>query len=157
MVIRFSFISIVFTTIVLAHELFVTMYLYSKHESSIYNEVHQAYGAEYLFNDYIGITYEHFTDSHTIPVDIVGVTNQIYFNDKHTFGLQVFWGYQKGYCFGDGIYKIIDCTPELSNENFVILPQLFYKSDYIKINFFSRGDMFTLLFSLKVYPPWDEE
>ena len=136
-------------------EYYFTAYLHSIHftknkqTNSNYNEKHKSYGLEYINKEKYTFSYNHFVNSRANDVDAFGLGYLFHFNDE--FGLQIISGYQKGYCFDNIFLSSVECTNGLSNESAFVLPLLYYKYKYVKIDLFSNGDMFSFRFNLKVY------
>jgi len=136
------------------NSLFLTIYLSSIHftkndnTNEYYNEKHKAYGLEYINKDRYTLTYNHFTNSRGKEVDIYGVGYLLDFNDS--FGLHLIGGYQEGYCF-DGLLSSVECTQGKDNTGEFILPMLYYKHKYFKIDFFTNINMIAFRFNIRVY------
>ncbi len=136
------------------HELFFTAYIQSfhftrnstTHES--FNDKQDAYGLEYIYDDHFSISYNHFVNSRYNETDVYGLGYLLHFNED--FGLHLIGGYQEGYCF-DGLLNSVECTPGKRNKSAFILPMLYYKHQYFKIDLFSNGDMIALRFNIKIY------
>jgi hypothetical protein len=136
------------------HELFITAYIYSVHFSDnddtgeSFNKTHKAYGLEYINQDKYSITYNNFINSRGNEVDVYGVGYLFHFNDS--FGLHLIGGYQEGYCF-EGMLSSVECTEGKDNTSLYVLPLLYYKHKYFKIDFFTNSDMIALRFNIKIY------
>jgi hypothetical protein len=136
------------------HELYLTLYTHSTHwtkndsTGEEYNEAHKAYGAEYINDDKYSLSYNHFINSRGNQVDAYGLGYLFYFNDS--LGLQLVGGYQEGYCF-DGLLNSVECAQDENQKSAFVLPLLYYKHKYFKIDFFSNGSMFTVRLNIKIY------
>ena len=136
------------------HELFLTAYLLSMHwtkndsTGEKYNDTHKAYGLEYIYNNAYSLTYNHFINSRGRDVDVYGAGYLLDFYQE-SFGLHLIGGYQEGYCF-NGILNSVECDKSTSSKSAFVLPLLYYKNDYIKVDFFTNSDMIGLRLNLKI-------
>jgi len=136
------------------HELFLTAYIYSLHwnkndsTGEEYNDTHKAYGLEYIYDDSYTLSYNHFINSRGKDVDAYGAGYLYHFSDS--FGLHLVGGYQEGYCF-DGLLNSVECTEEKGDKSAFVLPMLYYKHKYFKLDFFTNSDMIALRFNIKIY------
>ena len=136
------------------HNFFITVYLDSTHftknddTDKHFNEVHRAYGLEYINTWGYTLTYNHFINSRGMDVDVYGAGYLLDFNSD--FGLHLIGGYQEGYCF-DGFLNSVECTQSKDNSSEFFLPMLYYKHEYFKIDFFTSSDMIAFRFNIKVY------
>ena len=136
------------------HELYLTTYMYSFHwtdnetTGEAYNETHKAYGLEYIYTMDYSVSYNHFTNSRGKDVDAFGAGYLLNFNDS--FGLQLIGGYQKGYCF-NGLLNSVECTEGETDKSAFILPLIYYKHKYFKLDMFSNSDMIALRLNIKIY------
>lgn len=136
------------------HELYATIYLQSFHftkndeTGEDFNDVHKAYGLEYIYSNHYSLTYNHFINSRGNDVDVYAVGYLLHFNDS--FGLHLTGGYQEGYCF-DGFLSSVECTEGRSDKSAFLLPLLYYKHEYFKIDFFTNSDMIAFRLNIKIY------
>jgi len=137
------------------HELFLTAYLYSLHWSKNsstgkeFNDTHRAYGLEYIYDTTYSLTYNHFINSRGVDVDVVGA-GYLFDLYEGKFGLHLIGGYQEGYCF-DGLLSSVECTNGKDNTGPFVLPLLYYKHKYFKLDFFTNSDMVAFRFNIKIY------
>lgn len=137
------------------HELYLTAYLFSLHWTNNdttgekYNDTHKAYGLDYIYKSKYSLTYNHFVNSRSRDVDVYGAG---YLFDLHeeSFGLHLIGGYQEGYCF-NGLLNSVECVEGEDDTSAFILPMLYYKDKYFKVDLFSNGDMIALRFNIKIY------
>ncbi len=136
------------------HELFATVYLYSLHwtkndsTGESFNDTHKAYGLEYINRDTYSLTYNHFINSRGRDVDVYGAG--YLFDLSGDIGLHVIGGYQEGYCF-DGLLNSVECQEGSDHTTAFVLPMIYYKHKYFKVDLFSNGDMIALRFNVKIY------
>jgi hypothetical protein len=136
------------------HELYLTVYMHSEHftrndeTDESFNETHKAYGIEYINDELYSVSFNHFVNSRGNDVDAYGVGYLLHFNDS--FGLHMIGGYQEGYCL-DGFLSSKECTEGKDNKGVYILPLLYYKDKYFKIDFFSNSRMIALRLNIKIY------
>ena len=136
------------------NELFLTAYIYSLHwnkndsTGEAYNDTHKAYGLEYIYDDRYSLSYNHFINSRGKDVDAYGAGYLFHLNDS--FGLHLVGGYQEGYCF-NGLLNSVECTEGKKNKSAFLLPMLYYKHKYFKLDFFTNSDMVALRFNIKIY------
>lgn len=136
------------------HELYLTAYMYSFHwtenetTAEAYNETHKAYGLEYIYDMKYSLSYNHFINSRGRDVDAYGAGYLLHFNES--LGLQLIGGYQEGYCF-DGILNSVECNDATTDKSAFVLPLLYYKHKYFKLDLFSNSDMIALRFNIKIY------
>ncbi|QOY51061.1 hypothetical protein [Candidatus Sulfurimonas baltica] len=136
-----------------ADELYITAYIFSSHfkdrdsSSEEFNEKHNAYGIEYITDNKYTFTYNHFTNSRERETDAIGVG--YLFELNKSFGLHMIGWYQKGYCFSD--LKSVECQENSDDKSVIILPLLYYKNEYIKLDFLTTSEMFGLRFNIKIY------
>ncbi len=136
------------------HDLYLSTYIYSYHwtdrtdTGEKFNETHKAYGLEYNYEDSYSLNYTHFLNSRNKEVDMYAI-GYIYNLYEDSFGVQIIGGYQDGYCF-DGLLKSVECTENKNPKSTFILPLIYYKNDYIKIDFFSDSHMITFILNLKI-------
>lgn len=137
------------------NELYVTAYIQSLHfakndqRNESYNEKHNAYGLEYIYDETYSLTYNHFVNSREKDVEVLGIGYLFHFNDE--FGFQLITGYQKGYCFGSSPLDSVECRESISNEGTYVLPMLYFKYKYVKIDLFTNGEMVSFRYNLKVF------
>lgn len=137
------------------HELFLTAYYYSLHwtdnddTGEEFNDTHKAYGVEYIYQNDYSLTYNHFVNSRGRDVDVYGAGYLFDFY-KDTFGLQLIGGYQEGYCLNN-ILSSEECVEGKDDTSAFILPMLYYKHEYFKVDLFSNGNMIALRFNIKIY------
>ena len=137
------------------HELFLTAYLLSLHwtkndsTGEEYNDTHKAYGLEYIYNNDYSLSYNHFINSRGRDVDVYGAGYLFDFYEE-SFGLHLIGGYQEGYCF-NGLLNSVECTQGKDDTSTFILPMLYYKHKYFKLDLFSNGDMIAFRFNIKIY------
>ncbi len=142
------------------HELYLTLYLHSLHfsdnteTSEAFNETHKAYGAEYIYQEQYSLGYNHFINSRGKGTDVYGAGYLLHFND--VFGLQLTGGYQEGYCF-NGFLNSVECTQGMNNKSAFLLPLVYYKHKYFKVDLFTNSDMVALRFNLKVYDLFERD
>ncbi len=137
------------------HELFLTAYILSFHWTNNettgekYNDTHKAYGLEYIYSDRYSLTYNHFINSRGRDVDVyaAGYLFDLY---DDVFGIHLSGGYQEGYCF-DGLLKSEECVQGSDDTSAFILPMLYYKHKYFKVDLFSNGNMIAFRFNIKIY------
>lgn len=136
------------------NELYLTAYIYSLHwtkndsTDEKYNDLHKAYGLEYIYKNRYSLSYNHFINSRSKDVDAYGIGYLFHFNDS--FGLHLVGGYQEGYCF-DGLLNSVECTEGKENKSAFLLPMLYYKHKYFKLDCFTNSDMIALRFNIKIY------
>jgi len=136
------------------HELYLTLYLHSLHFTKNddtheeFNETHKAYGLEYINDDHYSLSYNHFVNSRGNQVDVYGAGYLLHFNDA--FGLHLITGYQKGYCL-ENLFSSVECNEGKKNESAFVLPMLYYKHDYFKLDLFTNTEMIALRFNIKIY------
>lgn len=141
-------------TYVKADNLYLTSYLYSSHwtknESTHekYNDTHKAYGLEYITDSQYSLSYNHFINSRNKDVDTYAAGYLFNFNDS--FGLHLLGGYQKGYCF-DGLLSSVECSEGRDNSSAFILPLLYYKHEYFKLDLFTNSDMVAFRLNIRIY------
>ncbi len=137
-----------------AHELYLTAYLYSVHFTTNestgeeFNDTHKVYGAEYIYKSSYSLSYNHFVNSRNKDVDALGAGYLFNLNDS--FGLQLIAGYQKGYCL-DGLFNSMECREGRDNSSAFLLPLLYYKHKYFKLDFFTNTDMVAFRLNIKIY------
>ena len=136
------------------HDLYLTVYLLSVHwtkndsTGEEFNDTHKAYGLEYIYQDDYSLSYNHFINSRGREVDVVGA-GYLYDLYEDTVGIHLIAGYQEGYCF-DGPLSSVECTQGKDDNGVYILPMLYYKHEYFKVDFFSNGDMVAFRFNIKI-------
>ncbi len=136
------------------HELYLTSYLQSfhftrnSHTKEEFNDRHKAYGLEYIYDDQFSLTYNHFVNSRYRDTDVYALGYLLHFNDA--LGLQLMGGYQQGYCF-DGLLNSVECTPGKTDGSAFVLPLLYYKHKYFKLDFFTNSDMIAFRLNIKIY------
>lgn len=136
------------------NELFLTAYIYSLHWTEndstgrAYNDTHKAYGLEYIYDDRYSLSYNHFINSRGKDVNAYGAGYLFHFNDS--FGLHLVGGYQEGYCF-EGLLNSVECTEGKKDQSPFVLPMLYYKHKYFKLDLFTNMDMIALRFNVKIY------
>ena len=136
------------------HDLYLTLYMPSVHFSKSdttdkkFNDTHKAYGIEYIMDRQYSLTYIHFINSRYKDVDAVGIGYLLNFNDD--FGLQFIGGYQEGYCF-NGLLNSVACQEDKSSKSAFLLPLLFYKHEYFKLDFFTNSDMLAFRLNIKIF------
>lgn len=136
------------------HELYLTVYMpsfhWTKNDSTgeEYNKTHKVYGLEYINNEQFSLSYNHFINSRGKEVDAYGAGYLLHFNDS--FGLHLIGGYQQGYCF-DGILNSVECSEGKTDKGAFILPLLYYKHEYFKLDLFTNSDMIALRLNIKIY------
>ncbi len=136
-------------------ELYLTAYLFSLHwtdndtTEEAYNDTHKAYGLEYIYQDKYSLTYNHFINSRDKDVDVYGAGYllELY---KESFGLHLIGGYQEGYCF-NGLLNSVECVEGKDDTSLFVLPMLYYKHDYFKLDFFTNTDMIAFRLNIKIY------
>ena len=134
-------------------ELYITVYLHSFHwtrnESTgeKYNNTHKAFGIEYINAKHYSLSYNHFINSRGKDVDVYGAGYLLHFNDSS--GLHLIGGYQEGYCF-NGLLNSIECTEGSNNKSAFLLPLIYYKHEYFKLDLFTNSDMLALRFNIKI-------
>jgi len=137
------------------HELFLTAYIFSVHwtkndtTGEPYNDTHKAYGLEYIYKNEYSLSYNYFVNSRGRDVDVYGAGYLFDFY-KESFGLHLIGGYQEGYCF-NGLLNSVECKQGSDDTSAYILPMLYYKHKYFKLDLFSNGDMVALRLNIKIY------
>ncbi len=137
------------------HELFLTAYILSFHwtkndsTGEKYNDTHKAYGLEYIRDNEYSLSYNHFINSRGRKVDVYGA-GYLFDFDKQPFGLHLVGGYQEGYCF-NGLLNSVECTQSSDDSSAFILPMLYYKHPFFKVDLFSNGNMIAFRFNIKIY------
>lgn len=137
------------------HELYLTAYLLSLHwtrnkdTEEEFNDTHKAYGLEYIYQDKYSLSYNHFINSRNKEVDVMGVGYLVDLYED-SFGLHLIGGYQEGYCF-NGLLNSVECTQDKNNNGAFILPLLYYKHKYFKLDFFTNSDMVAFRFNIKIF------
>ena len=135
------------------HGFYATIYLPSvhftknDHTGEAFNEKHNVWGVEYLFKEKYTLSYNNFTNSRYKEVDLYGAGYLIPFSQP--FGLHLIAGYQKGYCF-DGFLRSTECSEGKKNESLFLLPLLYYKHKYFKLDFFTNSNMIAFRVNLKL-------
>ena len=136
------------------HELYLTLYLHSLHftknddTNEEFNETHKAYGLEYINDEHYSLSYNHFINSRGNEVGVYGAGYLFHFNDS--FGLHLIGGYQQGYCL-ENLFSSVECTEGKKRKSAFILPLLYYKHNYFKLDFFTNSDTIALRFNIKIY------
>ena len=136
------------------HDLYLTVYLLSAHwtkndsTGEEFNDTHKAYGLEYIYQDKYSLSYNNFINSRGKEVDVIGA-GYLYDLYDDTFGLHIIGGYQEGYCF-DGFLSSVECTEGKDNTGAFVLPLLYYKNRYFKVDFFTNSDMVAFRFNIKI-------
>lgn len=131
---------------------YITVGIVSHHFSSNgeeqFNENHQAYGAEILFNQHYTLAYLHMINSRNKETNIgaIGYRYDLF----GPFGIYGVVGYQKGYCF-EGFQASVECTEGKDNSGIAIMPMLYYKHDYFTLDLISQGSMIALKLNLKLF------
>ncbi len=112
-----------------------------------YNENHDAYGAELVYDRSLTLAYLHFINSRDKTTDIVaaGYRYELY----NGFGIYGVVGYQNGYCF-DGL-RSVECTPGKDDSGFAFMPMLYYRHDYFTLDLITQGSMVALKLNLKLF------
>ena len=120
---------------------------FGSYQEGDYNENHDAYGAELLYDKRYALAYLHFDNSRNRTTDILaaGYRYDLY----GPFGVTLVAGYQHGYCF-DGI-KSVECTEGKDNDGFAFLPMLHYRHKYFMVDLMSQGTMVALKLNIKLY------
>jgi hypothetical protein len=113
-----------------------------------FNQEHDAFGAEAVFDGRYTLTYLHFNNSRNKTTNIAAVGYRYDFIDS--FGLYSIIGYQKGYCFDN--LKSVECTEEKDNSGIAFLPMLYYRHKYFILDFMTQGNMVALKLNIKLYP-----
>lgn len=141
------------------HELYLTTYILSFHwtnnESTDekYTNEHKAYGLEYVYKNDYSLTFNHFINSRGRDVDVYGAGYLFDFHDE-SFGLHLIGGYQEGYCF-NGLLNSVQCTEGQDNTSAFILPMLYYKHQYFKLDLFTNTDMIAFRLNIKISDLFD--
>lgn len=133
-------------------DLYATLGMASHHfntteDGNSYNEDHNAFGAELLYDQRYALAYLHFTNSRDKTTDIAAIGYRYDIIDS--FGIYGVVGYQRGYCF-DGL-KSVECTEGLDNTSIAFMPMLYYRHKYFILDFITQGSMIALKFNLKLY------
>lgn len=137
------------------HDLYLTVYLLSEHwtkndtTGEEFNDTHKAYGLEYIYKNNYSLTYNHFINSRGNDVDVFGAGYLFDLYDD-SFGIHLIGGYQEGYCF-DGLLSSQECTKGKDDDSAFILPLLYYKHKYFKLDFFTNSDMIAFRFNIKIF------
>lgn len=145
---------LLFFAFIKADDLYLTSYIYSYHlttNDSInekFNDTHKAYGLEYIANSQYSLTYNHFINSRSKDVDVYAAG--YLFNFNKSFGLHLIGGYQRGYCF-DGLLNSLECREGKDNTSAFVLPLLYYKHKYFKLDLFTNSDMIAFRLNIKIY------
>ncbi|MBN2870403.1 MAG: hypothetical protein JXK04_05555 [Campylobacterales bacterium] len=119
----------------------------SYEEGRDYNGNHHAYGAEFLYDKRYALAYLHFDNSRFKTTDIVaaGYRYDLY----GPFGVSLFAGYQRGYCF-EGLQSV-ECTDGKDNSGFAVMPTLYYRHQYFIVDLITQGTMVGLKLNIKLY------
>lgn len=133
-------------------DLYATLGMASHHfntdeDGNSYNEDHDAFGAELLYDQHFTLAYLHFTNSRNKTTDITAVGYRYDIIDS--FGIYGVVGYQHGYCF-DGL-KSVECTEGSDNTGIAFIPMLYYRHKYFILDFITQRSMIALKFNLKLY------
>lgn len=112
-----------------------------------YNENHDAYGAELVWDKRYTLAYLHFDNSRNKTTDIVALGYR--YDVYGPFGVTLIAGYQRGYCF-DGLQSV-ECTEGKDNDGFAFMPMLYYRHKYFVIDVITQGTMLGLKFNLKLF------
>jgi hypothetical protein len=112
-----------------------------------YNQKHDAYGAEAVFDGRYTLGYLHFINSRDKETDIyaAGYRYDVY----GPFGVSIVAGYQKGYCF-DGL-RSVECTEGMDNSGFAFMPMLYYRNPYFILDVITQGSMVGLKLNIKLF------
>lgn len=113
-----------------------------------YNEHHNAYGVEALYDQRYTLAYLHFTNSRNRPTDIAAIGYR--YDIIGPFGLYGVVGYQHGYCF-DG-FQSVECTEGRDNDGIAFMPMFYYRHQYFILDLIVQDDMIALKLNLKLYP-----
>ncbi len=113
-------------------DVYATLGLVSHHfdtdeHGNKYNESHNAYGAEAIYDQRYTLAYLHFTNSRNKTTDIAAIGYRYDIIDS--FGIYGVFGYQHGYCF-NGL-KSVECTKGKDNADCIyadalLPPQILY-------------------------------
>ena len=150
---RLFLLFMLFFTFIKADELYLTTYIYSTHfkerdsGDKKFNEKHNVYGLEYITDNQYSLTYNHFKNSRDKEVDVYGVGYLFEFNKS--FGLHLIGGYQEGYCFKDFLYSV-ECQDDSDDTSVIVLPLLYYKNKYFKLDIFANTGMCALRLNIKI-------
>lgn len=112
-----------------------------------YNQDHDAYGAEILYDRRYSLSYLHFDNSRDKTTDIVaaGYRYDLY----GPFGVTLVAGYQRGYCF-EGL-RSVECTEGKDNDGFAFLPMLHYRHKHFILDLMTQGTMVALKLNIRLY------
>jgi len=113
-----------------------------------YNENHNAYGIEAIYDQRYTLAYLHFTNSRNNTTDIAAIGYR--YDIVDSFGIYGVVGYQHGYCFDK--LKSIECSEGKDNAGIAFIPMLYYRHKYFILDFMTQGDMVALKLNLKLYP-----
>ena len=144
---------LLFSIFAKADELYLTSYIYSSHFKERdgvhkdFNEKHNAIGLEYITDKQYSFTYNHFVNSRDRDVDVYGAG--YLFNFDKSFGLHLVGGYQKGYCFNSR-FRSVECKDGSDDTSVVVLPLLYYKNKYIKVDLLPTARMFALRLNIRI-------
>ena len=133
-------------------DLYATLGLVSHHfdtdeYGNKYNEHHNAYGVEAIYDQRYTLAYLHFTNSRNNTTDIAAIGYRYDIIDS--FGIYGVVGYQHGYCF-EGI-ESVECSEGKDNAGIAFMPMLYYRHKYFILDLITQGDMIALKFNLKFY------
>lgn len=133
-------------------ETYATLGIASHHFSSredgrAFNQRHDAFGAEVVFDHRYTIAYLHFENSRDRTTDIgaLGYRYPLY----GPFGFYGVVGYQKGYCF-EGL-RSVECTAGKDDSGLAFLPMLYYAHERFTLDLIGMHDMIGLKFNLKLF------
>lgn len=119
----------------------------SYEEGRHYNEDHDAYGAELIYDQRYTLAYIHFDNSRFRPTDIVALGYR--YDLYGPFGVSVVAGYQHGYCF-EGM-KSVECTPGKDNDGFAFMPMVYYRHKNFVVDVMTQGSMVGIKLNIKLY------
>lgn len=137
----------------LESEGYVTVGMVSHHfstdeKATPFNQQHDAYGAEFVFDGRYTLAYLHFINSRDKTTDIAALGYR--YPIWEGFGVYAVAGYQRGYCF-DGVLSSVECTAGRDNDGFAFLPMLYYRHDRFILDLISQGSMISLKLNLKLF------
>lgn len=125
----------------------VSHHFSQREDGRSFNQEHDAYGAEVVFDGRYSVAYLHFVNSRDKTTDIgaVGYRWPLY----GVFGFYGVVGYQKGYCF-DGL-RSVECTAGKEDSGLAFLPMLYYRHDRFTLDLIGMHDMIGLKLNLKLF------
>lgn len=111
-----------------------------------YNQKHNAFGVETIYDQRYTFAYLHFTNSRYRTTDIAAIGYR--YDLIGPFGFYGVIGYQNGYCF-EGL-KSVECNENRDNNGIAFMPMFYYRHRSFILDLISQGSMVALKFNLKL-------